>query len=57
MKTFLVSLLKDESGLTTVEYAVGAAVVTAGAIVAFGALGLKVNGIIDYLQGELVVPS
>jgi Flp pilus assembly pilin Flp len=49
VKKFLVSLLKDESGLTTVEYAVGAAVVVAGAVGAFAALGDQVKVVIDNL--------
>ena len=43
MKKFLMSLLEDESGLTTVEYAVGAAVVLAGAAATWITLGGSVN--------------
>jgi Flp pilus assembly pilin Flp len=49
MKKFLVSLLKDESGLTTVEYAVGAAVVVGAGITAFGLLGTNVAARINAL--------
>jgi Flp pilus assembly pilin Flp len=56
MTKFLVSLLKDESGLTTVEYAVGAAVVTAGGIAAFLLLGQNVAAVINDLAGKIVTP-
>jgi Flp pilus assembly pilin Flp len=50
MKKFLVSLLKDESGLTTIEYAVGAAVVVtaagAGFTTMFTTLGTKLSSIV-----------
>jgi Flp pilus assembly pilin Flp len=49
MKKFLVSLLKDESGLTTVEYAVGAALVVAAVITAFQLLGTNVAARINGL--------
>jgi Flp pilus assembly pilin Flp len=38
MKKFFVELLKDESGLTTIEYVVGAAVVVVMAGAVFGSL-------------------
>jgi Flp pilus assembly pilin Flp len=57
MKKFLVSLVKDESGLTTVEYAVGAAVVTAGGIAAFALLGGNVALVINDIAGKITVPA
>ncbi len=53
---FANSLLRDESGLTTVEYAVGAAVITAGGAVAFGVLGDAVADVINDLAG-LITPA
>ena len=39
MKTFVMKFLRDEEGLTIVEYAVAGALITVGAVVAFGLLG------------------
>jgi len=39
MKKFIVTFLKDEEGLTMVEYAVAGSLVAAGAVAAFTALG------------------
>lgn len=57
MRTFLKNLVKDESGLTTVEYAVGAAVVTLGGIAAFALLGGNVAAVINDLAGKITVPA
>jgi pilus assembly protein Flp/PilA len=43
MKQFIVSFLKDEEGLTMVEYAIAGALVAAGAVAAFTTLGSNVN--------------
>jgi pilus assembly protein Flp/PilA len=53
MKKFLVSLLKDESGLTTVEYAVGAAVVVAAGVGIWVTLGEAVGTKITALTGAV----
>lgn len=53
MRRFCVELLKDESGLTTVEYAVGASVIAAGAALSFGGLGTQVKTIIDALKTQI----
>ncbi len=53
MKKFLVSLLKDESGLTTVEYAVGAAVVTMVGVVGFAELGQQVGVQLTALKNKI----
>ena len=42
-----------DAGLTTVEYAVAAAVVAAGTIAAFGLLGTNVMGKINDLAGRI----
>ena len=46
MKTKLINFLRDEDGLTTVEYAIAGGLVGAAVIAAFQALGLSVNGVI-----------
>ena len=50
MKNFLVDFLKDEEGLTMVEYAVAGSLVAAAAVTAFTNLGaaivLKIQGLV-----------
>ena len=53
MKTKLMSFLRDEDGLTTVEYAIAGGLVGAAVIVAFRTLGLTVGGVIDGIEGQL----
>jgi pilus assembly protein Flp/PilA len=43
MKKFIVAFLKDEEGLTMVEYAIAGALVTAAAVTAFTALGTNIG--------------
>jgi pilus assembly protein Flp/PilA len=54
MKATLIKFLRDEQGLTTVEYAIAGGLVGAGVIAAFDALGFQVDRIIDLITGELV---
>jgi len=42
MKKFVLAFLKDEAGLTMVEYAVAGALIVAGAALAFTQLGAAV---------------
>ena len=42
----LMKFIRDEKGLTTVEYAIAGGLVGAGVIVAFGFLGDEVNRVI-----------
>jgi len=42
----LMKFVRDEKGLTTVEYAIAGGLVGAGVIVAFGFLGDEVNRVI-----------
>jgi pilus assembly protein Flp/PilA len=42
MKKIIVAFLKDEEGLTMVEYAIAGALVAAGCVVAFTALGANI---------------
>ncbi|MDH5275073.1 MAG: Flp family type IVb pilin [Gammaproteobacteria bacterium] len=53
MKTKLMNFLRDESGLTTVEYAIAGGLVGAAVIAAFQALGLSVNGVITGITALL----
>lgn len=45
--------LKDEDGLTVVEYAVAGGLIAAVVIAAFRALGVTVGGIIEGIDNEL----
>jgi pilus assembly protein Flp/PilA len=47
MKKHVMKFLRNEEGLTTVEYAIAGGLVGAAVIVAFTALGASVAGVID----------
>ena len=47
MKKFLSKFLRDERGLTTVEYAVAGGLIVATLVAAFTALGTRVEAIIQ----------
>lgn len=53
--------LRDEEGLTTVEYAIAGGMVGAGAIAAFNLLGIQVGRIVteikDALAGIVITPT
>ncbi len=53
MKDKLMQFLRDEEGLTTVEYAVAGALVAAAVVAAFTALGGEVGTTIERLTGIL----
>ena len=53
MKQFIVSFLKDEEGLTMVEYAIAGALVAAGAVTAFTLLGGNVSTRINDLATDV----
>jgi pilus assembly protein Flp/PilA len=53
MKKQVMTFLKDEEGLTIVEYAVAGGLIAAGAIVAFTELGTQVTRIITFLGAQL----
>jgi pilus assembly protein Flp/PilA len=57
MKHFIVSFLKDEEGLTMVEYAIAGALVAAGAVVAFTLLGTNVTTKITELAADVLLPA
>ncbi len=49
MKKYMMTFLRDDEGLTVVEYAVAAALVSAAVIAAFTALGGNVAAVIQGL--------
>jgi pilus assembly protein Flp/PilA len=49
----LVTFLKEEEGLTTVEYAIAGGLVGAAVVAAFVDLGDAVEGVITFITGEL----
>lgn len=53
MKNIISNFLREESGLTTVEYAVAGALITVAVIGAFTALGGSVSGTITILDAAL----
>ncbi len=54
MKQAIYRFLADESGLTTVEYAVAGALISLAVIGAFTALGVSVGATIDAITGLLL---
>ena len=53
MKQFIVSFLKDEEGLTMVEYAIAGALVAAGSVAAFTLLGTNITTKIGDLAADV----
>jgi pilus assembly protein Flp/PilA len=53
MKEKLMNFLRDEEGLTTVEYAVAGALITVAVVAAFTTLGGSVAGTIGIIDGVL----
>ncbi len=56
MKKAIYRFLADESGLTTVEYAIAGALVSVAVIVAFTALGGQVAATIGIITGAITPP-
>jgi pilus assembly protein Flp/PilA len=52
----ITSFLKDEEGLTTVEYAVAGSLVAAAVVLAFTALGGAVGDVITGLTDAITTP-
>ncbi|WP_092427802.1 Flp family type IVb pilin [Geopseudomonas sagittaria] len=50
IKQAVIKFIKDEEGLTIVEYAVAGGLITLGAVAAFVALGTSVSTAIDCLD-------
>ena len=55
IKKMLINFIKDEEGLTMVEYAIAGALVAGGAVVAFTALGGDIATAIDTLRGHMTI--
>ena len=53
MSNFVRSFLREEEGLTTVEYAVAGALISATVVGAFAALGAQVEAVINLLTGYI----
>lgn len=56
LKTTLLSLWRDDEGLTMVEYAIAGALIAAGCAAAFTSLGSAVSNFISYLATLIVTP-
>ena len=57
MKQAVCQFISDESGLTTVEYAVAGALISLAVIGAFTLLGTKVGNVIGAIDTNLVIPG
>ena len=53
MKSKIMRFVREEEGLTTVEYAIAGGLVGAAVIAAFQALGLTVGGVISSINAAL----
>ncbi len=53
MKDAILKFIRDEEGLTTVEYAIAGGLVGAGVIAAFNLLGTEVDRVIDQIAMAL----
>ena len=53
MKKLILDFLRDEEGLTTVEYAVAGAMVAAAVVAAFSQLGIAVEGSVNQLTTDI----
>lgn len=56
MKEIIQQFLYDDSGLTTVEYAVAGALITIALVAAFTSLGTQVIITIDTITGNITPP-
>ena len=56
LKTAIVAFMRDEKGLTMVEYAIAGSLVTAAAVAAFTLLGGNVATTIDDLADNVIAP-
>lgn len=52
----LIRFLKEEDGLTTVEYAIAGGLVGAVVIAAFRLLGTNVGAVINWIANQITVP-
>lgn len=56
IKQAVVKFIKDEEGLTVVEYAVAGGLIAAVTVAAFRALGITVTGVIEGIDTALNTP-
>lgn len=56
IKQAVVKFIKDEEGLTVVEYAVAGGLIAAVTVAAFRALGITVTGVINGIDTALNTP-
>jgi pilus assembly protein Flp/PilA len=56
IKQAVVKFIKDEDGLTVVEYAVAGGLIAAVTVAAFRALGITVTGVIEGIDDALNAP-
>ena len=57
MKQQILKFLKEEEGLTMVEYAIAGALVAGGAALAFTSLGTAIATAITHLAGWINIPA
>lgn len=53
MKKAVIQFLKEQEGLTTVEYAIAGGLVGAAVVLAFVDLGTAVENVITFITGEI----
>ena len=53
MRTLFTNLIKDESGVTAIEYALIAALIAVAAIAAMSTLGGSISGLFTKVAGSL----
>lgn len=56
VRNALVKFIKDEEGLTTVEYAVAGGLIAAAVVASFKTLGGTVDGIIQGINTAILAP-
>jgi pilus assembly protein Flp/PilA len=52
----VMKFIRDEKGLTTVEYAIAGGLIGAAVVASFRALGVTVNGVIQAINTALTTP-
>jgi len=53
LRTFLSNLIKDQSGVTAIEYALIAALIAVAAIAAFTLVGTNLSSTFSYVASQL----
>ena len=57
MSRYLRRISRNASGATAIEYALIAALVSVGAIVALNSMGTSLNQLLSYVSLQLVIPE